>query len=63
MEGLYDKYTVIDNSTGQRVKEATFTLIPSVDSVAVTALRTYAQHCDGVLAVQLNEWLDKVEGK
>ena len=42
-EGLYEKYTVIDNATGDKVDRFTFTLIPESDDAAVTALRAYAE--------------------
>lgn len=39
---LYDKFTVIDNRTGDRVQDQTFTLIPSRDPAARIAVQAYA---------------------
>jgi hypothetical protein len=61
MNGLFDKYTVINNVTNEVIKERTFTLVPSRDPAAVAALRTYAQYANKVLANDLNQWLDDIE--
>lgn len=39
--GLYKKFTVIDNRTGEEVDEFTFTLKPTTDPMAWAALREY----------------------
>jgi hypothetical protein len=43
--GLYDKYTVINNETGQPVDYRTFTLKPDSDRHAALALLTYGVSC------------------
>lgn len=61
--GLYDKYTVIRNDTGEEVR-GTFTLRPEVDPVARIALRAYAEAVrdeNEHLAVDLLDWLDDIE--
>jgi len=63
-KGYYEKFTVIRNDTGEEVKEFRFTLIPSHDPHAGTALRAYADAVEGenpTLAKELRERLDAGE--
>lgn len=54
MQGLYDRYTVIDNRTGQQVEDGFFVL-KLTDPVALKALMTYAEYTDDpVLATDLS---------
>ena len=55
-EGLYKKFTVIRNNTGEKVEKFTFTLIPEDDPHAVEALIVYAASVgkdNKILAIQL----------
>lgn len=55
--GLYDKYTVFDNATGEE-KEGVFVLCPLKDQVAREAMRLYAKLTPNkVLAEDLLNWL------
>ena len=55
-QGLYGKYTVINNATGKRVEDC-FVLRPFKDPVAWEAVRFYADHTDNKqLAVDLYKW-------
>ena len=42
MQGLYNKYTVINNETGREVEDWCFVLKPSKDPAAKVALKAYA---------------------
>lgn len=58
--GLYDKYTVIENSTGETVENC-FVLRPFNDPAARVALRHYAQYIrasNPKLADDITRWLD-----
>lgn len=44
--GLYNKYTIIDNRTGEVVTEECFVLKPKTDEAARIALKTYADAID-----------------
>lgn len=58
-EGLYDKFTVIRNSTASPVREHCFVLFPGSDPVARQALYEYAaMTLDSELAKALLAWLD-----
>lgn len=62
--GYYEKFTVIRNDTGEEVKGFRFTLIPSHDPHAGTALRAYADAVEAEnpqLAEELRERLDADE--
>lgn len=60
-EGLYNKYTVINNDTGETVEDC-FILKPMEDKAAREALRCYAKATDNeVLSRDLNKWVDKIE--
>lgn len=55
-QGLYGKYTVINNATGKRAEDC-FVLRPFKDPVACKAVRFYADHTDNKqLAVDLYKW-------
>ncbi len=61
--GLYKKYTVIDNRTGEEVDEFTFTLKPEGDPLAYQALATYRDEADieggyEELVDALDAWFD-----
>lgn len=62
--GLYHKYTIIKNSTGEEVKRPSFLLFPESDPHACAALRTYADAVEAdnpVLAADLRSWMDRIE--
>jgi hypothetical protein len=62
--GLYNKYSVISNETGQEVEGPCFVLRPDRDEAAFRALMTYAQNTtNSDLAVDLTRWLSDLEGK
>lgn len=55
-QGLYGKYTVINNATGKRVEDC-FVLRPFKDPVAWKTVRFYADHTDNKqLATDLYKW-------
>ena len=55
-QGLYGKYTVINNATGKAVEDC-FVLLPFKDPVAWKAVRFYADHTDKKqLAIDLYKW-------
>ena len=62
--GYYEKFKVTRNSTGEEITEFRFVMIPgppSNDLHARTALRAYADSCEGEnpgLANELRERLD-----
>lgn len=56
-EGLYNKYKVINQETGEEVKDC-FVLKPGSDPAAIKALECYIQECkDYALADALTLWL------
>lgn len=58
-EGLYDKFTVIRNSTASPVREHCFVLFPGSDPVARQALFKYATTTQDIkLGRELMAWLD-----
>lgn len=62
--GYYEKFTVIRNDTGEEVRGFRFTLIPSHDPHAGTALRAYADAVETenpALARELRERLEAGE--
>lgn len=62
--GLYHKYTITKNDTGEEVKRPSFLLLPESDPHARAALRTYAASVEDenpVLAADLRLWLDDIE--
>lgn len=63
-QGLYQKYTIIKNSTGEEVKRPAFVLLPESDPHARIALRAYADAVEAnnpVLASDLRSWMDSIE--
>lgn len=56
-KGLYNKYTVIDNKSGEPLVGNIFVLRPDKDVAALAALRTYADHTDNT---ELSNDLDSV---
>ncbi len=55
-QGLYGKYTVINNATGKRAEDC-FVLRPFKDPVAWKTVRFYADHTDNKqLAIDLYKW-------
>ena len=63
-QGLYQKYTIIKNSTGEEVKRPSFTLLPDRDPHARAALRAYAasvEKSNPELAIDLRAWMDTIE--
>lgn len=59
MEGLYSKYTVINNQTGLEVSDC-FVLKPTKDEAARLALLYYAEICGNEdLRNDIKAWLDK----
>lgn len=57
-KGIYDKYTVINNHTGDKVEDC-FVLKPSTDKNAIKALREYANlNKNSLIGSELNEWLN-----
>jgi hypothetical protein len=61
-EGLYAKYTITNNETGERVAEA-FVLKPDVDKHARIAMAAYAESVrphNPVLAADLKYWLSQI---
>lgn len=62
-KGLFDKYTVIKNETGQPIDNFAFILVPEKDPAAVTALQAYAKATDNsALANDLEVYLDSLCG-
>jgi hypothetical protein len=64
VKGLYWKYTLINNETGEEVKSPAFILKPETDPHALHALKAYAQsvHLDNpVLAADLKAWIERIE--
>lgn len=58
MEGLYSKYTVINNQTGLEVSDC-FVLKPTKDEAAKLALLYYAEICGNEdLRNDIKAWLD-----
>ena len=58
MEGLYPKYTVVNNQTGLEVYDC-FVLKPMKDESARLALLYYAEICDNEqLANDIKLWLN-----
>lgn len=61
-EGLYNKYTVINNETGKQVDGACFVLRPDRDTAAYGALLLYAKLTSNTdLAMDLTRWLSSLE--
>lgn len=60
MSGLYEKYTVTNNETGEKVKDC-FVLRPDRDILAQHAIRVYAKAAGGALGRDLNNWIDALE--
>jgi len=59
MKGLYPKYTITNNETGEEVRGA-FILKPENDPHARTALAAYAtsiQEANPILGKQIREWM------
>jgi hypothetical protein len=60
MDGLYSKYTVINNQTKAEVHDC-FVLKPMSDESARLALLYYADICNNkVLENDIKTWLDKI---
>ena len=58
MDGLYSKYTVINNQTGLEVYDC-FVLKPLKDEAARLALLYYADICENeILKNDIKEWLN-----
>jgi hypothetical protein len=58
-KGFYNKYTVIKNSTGEEVKEETFTFNLETDPHAEVAMLAYADAIEDVnptLALDIREF-------
>jgi hypothetical protein len=63
--GLYEKYTVMNNSTGLRVG-GSFVLLPEKDIHAAFALQKYAEEVrseNPALAEDLLAWLGRIDAK
>lgn len=61
MKGLYSKYTVIENETGEEVGGC-FVLRPKKDKAARVALKAYAQATDNIqLSEDIIAWLALIE--
>lgn len=63
-QGLYHKYTIIKNRTGEEVKRPSFVLLPENDPHARAALRAYAASVEAenaALAADLRSWMDSIE--
>lgn len=61
--GIYNKYTVIDNKTGQPVDGAVFVLKPDKDPAALKSLETYASATDNTkLSEDIMMWIDQIQG-
>jgi hypothetical protein len=57
-QGLYKKFTVINNETGEEVQEQTFTLNPQTDPIAKSALLHYASETPNqALRNDIRNWL------
>lgn len=60
-KGLYEKYTLINNETGEEVQENFFILKPEKDEAARKALLAYAEATDNEqLADDLRNWVTPV---
>ncbi len=60
-DGLYGKYTVVKNSTGELVTDC-FVLKPSKDETARKALLFYADNCKiPQLSDDIKEWLQELK--
>ncbi|MGW8822243.1 LexA family protein [Paenibacillus lautus] len=60
--GLYDKYTVINNETGQAIDGPCFVLRPDKDAAAIGALLQYAESTPNTdLAMDITRWLSGLE--
>jgi hypothetical protein len=62
-EGLYQKYTIIDNRTGAVIGDRTFTLNLDTDPDAAVALNAYAEAIrdkNPALYSDLLDWLDSM---
>lgn len=62
MNGLYHKYTIVNNETGLPIEDA-FVLKPQSDKEARSALRVYASLVrihNPTLAQDLDTWLDNI---
>jgi SOS-response transcriptional repressor LexA len=60
--GLYDKYTVINNETGQAIDGVCFVLRPDKDAAAFGALLQYAELTPNTdLAMDITRWLSCME--
>ena len=65
-KGLYPKYTIIKNSTGEEVKRPSFILLPENDPHARAALRAYSDSVaadNAGLASDLRTWIEVIEPK
>jgi hypothetical protein len=63
-KGLYAKYKIISNSTGEEVKRPSFILFPDHDPHARAALRAYAdsvEKSNPELAIDLRAWMDTID--
>ena len=57
-KGLYPKYKVINNRTGEEVKDACFIMKPETDEAARVAILAYANATDNKkLADDLRKWI------
>lgn len=62
-KGLYNKFTVINNETGEEVKDC-FVLRPEIDYAARQALETYALCTPNKeLMVDIYNWLNNIRDK
>lgn len=60
--GLYGKYTVVNNETGEQVTDC-FVLRPEHDRAARAALYVYGTRCGNVaLRDDLHAWVLRLEG-
>ena len=61
-KGLFNKYTIINNETGEEVEGSYFVLKPETDKAARNALRIYACLTENKnLAEDLFKWTDELE--
>lgn len=63
MKGLYGKYTVINNDTGEEVTDC-FVLRPKKDMAARAALKAYARATEDIpLAEDILHWIIKLRSE
>jgi hypothetical protein len=63
MNGLYGKYLVINNLSGEAVKNC-FVLRPETDLAALSALKKYARETEDIeLSNDLLAWIETIESQ